>query len=74
MKIPKARRLPSGSWRIRVYANGTYVSITRPSEKEAIAEAMALKAGLKAEAKRAPADLTLREAIDQYMELHPDFD
>lgn len=69
MKIPKARRLPSGSWRIRVYANGTYVSITRPSEKEAIAEAMALKAGLKEKVNRAQADLTLREAIDQYIEL-----
>ncbi len=69
MKIPKALRLPSGSWRVRVYANGNYISITRQTEKEAIAEAMALKAGLKEEAKRAPADLTLREAIDQYIEL-----
>ena len=69
MKIPKARQLPSGSWYVRIRVDGKDVSITRQTEKEAIAEAMALKAGLKENAKRAPADLTLREAIDEYIEL-----
>ncbi len=69
MKIPQATQLPSGAWRVRVYVNGKVTSITRQTEKEAIAEAMALKVGMKKEAKRAPADMTLREAIDAYIDL-----
>lgn len=69
MKIPKATQLPSGSWRVRVRANGQYISITRQTEKEAVAEAMALKAGIKESRNRAPKDMTLREAIDQYIDL-----
>lgn len=67
MKVPKATQLPSGAWRVRVFVNGETVSITRPTEKEAIAEAMAIKAGLIEKAKRAPKDMTLREAIDEYI-------
>ena len=69
MKVPKATQLPSGSWFVRVRVDGKDISITRQTEKEAIAEAMAIKAGIKEEAKRAPASLTLREAIDEYIEL-----
>lgn len=69
MKLPKARQLPSGSWFVRVRVDGKDISITRSTEKEAIAEAMAIKAGLKEGAKRAPANMTLREAIDAYIEL-----
>lgn len=69
LKTPTAKRLPSGSWYVRVRVNGADISITRPTEKEAIAEAMALKAGIKEDAKRAPAALTLREAIDEYIDL-----
>ena len=46
MKTPKAKKLPSGSWYVRVRIDGQDVSITRPTEKEALAEAMAVKAGL----------------------------
>ena len=69
MKIPQAKKLPSGSWYVRIRVDGRDISITRQTEKEAIAEAVALKAGLKEAAKRAPADMTLREAIDEYIEL-----
>ena len=69
MKIPKARQLPSGSWFVRVRVNGKDIGITRQTEKEAIAEAMALKAGIKEEESRAPKDMTLREAIDEYIEM-----
>lgn len=69
MKMPKAKQLPSGSWYVRVRVDGKDISITRQTEKEAIAEAMALKAGMKEEAKRAPAEMTLRDAIEQYIEL-----
>ena len=67
MKIPQPRKLPSGSWFVRVTINGEVISITKPTEKEAIAEAMALKAGTK-KAKKVPATLTLSKAIDHYIE------
>lgn len=69
MKIPKAKQLPSGSWFVRIRVNGNDIGITRPTEKEAIAEAMALKAGIKEEQARLPKDMTLREAIDKYIDL-----
>lgn len=65
MKVPKARKLPSGSWFCRVRVNGQDIGITRPTEKEAIAEAMAIKAGTKAAAKSGRKTLT--EAIDNYI-------
>lgn len=65
MKVPKARKLPSGSWFCRVRVNGQDIGITRPTEKEAIAEAMAVKAGTKAAAKSGRKTLT--EAIDDYI-------
>lgn len=67
MKIPKARQLPSGAWFCRVRIDGQDVSITRPTEKEAIAEAMAVKAGIK-EAEKRPRKKTLSQAIDDYIE------
>ena len=68
MKPPKAKKLPSGSWFAQVMVDGRRVSITRPTEKEVLAEAMALKAGVKA-AKTAPASVSVRTAIDDYIEL-----
>ena len=52
MKIPKAKQLPSGSWFCRVRGNGQDIGITRPTEKEAVAEARAVKAGAKVAARR----------------------
>lgn len=67
MKIPKARKLPSGSWFVRVTVDGKVISITKPTEKEAVAEAVAIKAGTK-KAQKAPAAMTLSKAIDRYIE------
>lgn len=67
MKIPKARQLPSGAWFCRVRIDGKDVSITRPTEKEAIAEAMAVKAGIKEAAKKS-VKRTLKQSIDNYIE------
>lgn len=64
---PTARKLPSGSWACRVRVNGQDVSITRETKEEAIAEAMAIKHGLKAPDKAAPT-MTLREAYRKYIE------
>lgn len=69
MKIPTARELPSGSWFVRVMVNGESISITRPTEKEAIAEAMALKAGVK-RAKRIKEEdrMLLSDAYARYID------
>lgn len=67
MKIPKARQLPSGAWFCRVRIDGQDISITRDTEKEAVAEAMAVKAGIK-EAEKRPHKKTLTQAIDDYIE------
>lgn len=67
MKIPKARQLPSGAWFCRVRIDGQDIPITRETEKEAVAEAMAIKAGIKDAAKR-PKRKTMTAAIDSYIE------
>ena len=66
MKPPKAKKLPSGAWNCRVFVDGTSYSITRDTEKAAVAEAMALRAGIKRENK--VENITLRRAIDRYIE------
>lgn len=67
MKTPKARRLPSGSWFVRVRVDGQDISITRPTEKEALAEAMAVKAGIRQDARTPGRDKTVSRAIDEYI-------
>lgn len=67
MKTPSAKKLPSGSWFCRVRVNGEDICVTRQTEKEAIAEAMAIKAGLKAPEPKA-STLTLDEAIGRYID------
>ena len=67
MKIPKARQLPSGKWFCRVRIDGQDIAITRDTEKEAVAEAMAVKAGIKDAAKK-PKRKTLTTAIDEYID------
>lgn len=69
MKIPKATQLPSGSWFVRVRVDGKDIGITRPTEKEAVAEAMAVKSRIIEAQTRAPQSMTLRNAIDEYIEL-----
>lgn len=65
MKTPKAKKLPSGSWFVRVRIDGKDISITRSTEKEAVAEAMAIKAGIKeASSTRRK---SLKQAIDSYI-------
>ena len=70
MKYPTARKLHSGSWYCRVRVHGRDISITRPSKKEAIAEAMAVKAGIKLDDKLEPSRRrakTVSQAIDDYI-------
>lgn len=67
MKVPKAVKLPSGQWRVQVMVERKRVSVTAPTEKEAVAKAAAIKAGMAQAAKR-PEALTVGEAIDRYIE------
>lgn len=67
MKVPKAKQLPSGSWNVQVMVDGLRVSITEPSEKEAVAKAMQIKAGRERAGKSTRA-MTVGEAIDRYIE------
>jgi len=67
MKIPVAKQLPSGAWFCRVRVDGQDISITRDTEKEAVAEAMAVKAGIKDAAKK-PKNKTVTKAIDDYID------
>lgn len=66
MKIPEPRKLPSGSWNIRVQIDGQIYSITKPTKKACEKEAMALKSGAK-EASKEAADMTLEKAIKEYI-------
>jgi len=67
MKLPTARQLPSGAWFCRIRIDGKDISITRETEKEAIAEAMAIKAGIKDASKR-PKKKTLSQAVSDYID------
>lgn len=49
MKIPKARKLPSGSWFIQLRLGGASYSITEPTEKKCIQKAQLLKASYMAD-------------------------
>ena len=65
MKLPEPRKLPSGSWNIRVQIDGQTYSITKTTPKACIKEAMALKSGAKEARKKA--NQTVAAAIDGYI-------
>jgi len=70
--MAKAKKLPSGSWRVQVYdctdADGKkhYASFTAGSKKEA--EFLAAEFAFEKNRSKRPADMTLGEAIDRYIE------
>lgn len=66
MKIPEPRKLPSGSWFVRVMIDGKSISITKPTKKECQMEAVALKTGIKKSAV-APDEITLKEAYKRHI-------
>ncbi len=66
MKIPKAKKLPSGNWRIQIMVNGKRYSITDPDPKICKQKAKELYAGLDIETNITP--LTVGDAIDRYIE------
>lgn len=66
MKIPTAKKLPSGNWNVSVMVDGKRVSITAPTKKEAEKEAAKLKSGAKVV--KTAGYMTVGDAIDQYIE------
>lgn len=71
MKYPKAKKLPSGKWHCRVRVQGRDVSITCQTKDEAVAEAMAIKAGIRQGVMNEHArrrSLTVYQAMDEYIE------
>lgn len=68
MKMPKAKRLPSGNWSIQVMTDGKRVSNTFPTERAAVAWAAQVKAGAALERKKEQTEsITLYEAIGRYI-------
>lgn len=65
MKIPEPRKLPSGSWNIRVQIDGQIISITKPTAKACQKEAMAIKSGAKEARKKN--NQTVSAAINDYI-------
>lgn len=69
MKLPKAKKLPSGRWNIQVMVDGRRVSVTADTEKEAIAKAAEIKAGMiEAEKEVRTKSITLNDALTKYIE------
>lgn len=72
MKVPKAKKQPSGSWFIQLRLGGASIPITARTEKECTRQAQLIKAEYltgkrqppKPEGEKYP---TLTEAIDQYL-------
>lgn len=67
MKVPKAKKLPSGAWRVQVMVDGKRVSVTDDDPKVVVAKAAAMKAKM-VEVKKSPRDITVEEATDRYIE------
>lgn len=65
MKTPKAEKMPSGNYRIRVQIDGKRYSVTAPSKKDAQEKAKKLYAGYLAEKK---SQLTVGKAMDKYID------
>lgn len=71
MKPPKARKLPSGSWRCEVCIQGMKESFTRPTKEEAQDAALLFKmqhSSEDIERKKLLQKMTLSQAIDSYIE------
>ena len=68
MKIPKIRKLPSGAYTCQLRVNGQSISITDERYDVVEAKAYAYKSGLMAAQGANATNLSLRQAIDLYIE------
>ena len=71
MKVPKAKKLPSGNWFIHLRLGGENIPVTASTEKECIKQAQYIKAeytaGRREKKFASPEMPTLTAAIDQYI-------
>ena len=65
--IPKARQLSSGNWFIQLRLGGKSIPITEPTEKAAVAKAMATKEGFLEYSKTPLSDRTLYQACEMWI-------
>lgn len=70
MKLPKARKLPSGSWFVRLRLGGEDICITESSEKKAVDQARLVKAEYKAGVRQAQdkETRTVRQVCEAYLD------
>ena len=62
--MAKAKKLPSGNWRVRAKRNGEMRSFTAASKHEAEMAALQWQSG----GKTSPSDLTVGEAMQKYLD------
>lgn len=67
VKIPTARQLPSGNWFVQLRLDGHSISITKPTQREAVAAAMAIKEGVVKARNTPDSAITLKTAIERYI-------
>lgn len=70
MKVPKPEKMSSGNWYIRMRLGGESISVIAATKQECIHKAEKAKATYRAEEKHNKvnrADLTLEQAIDEYI-------
>ena len=61
--MPKAKKLPSGNWRVQILVNGKRQSVTAPTKREAEYKAASI-----ALSRSNVTDLTLQAAVKRYIE------
>ena len=66
IKVPRPRKLPSGSWFVQICVHGRRISITEATEQACIARAMAIKEDMLESEDRSQKP-TLSVAIDRYI-------
>ena len=71
MKVPEPRKLPSGSWHVRMRLDGENVSITRPTKTECRHAAEDIKSAYRNgrwQKEKKSAEETLGKIVDNYIE------
>lgn len=67
IKVPSARQLPSGNWFVQLRINGKSIPITEPTERAAVAKAMAIKDGIIKEKSTPLGEKTLLQAAELWI-------
>lgn len=68
MQIPKATKLPSGKWNIKMMVNGKRISVTAATKRDVEYQARNKKERLLLDSSSKDARITVGEAIDRWMD------